>query len=449
MKSKFIIRFLLVSGILIILMAGFIKPVDRTHFLDTSYYHKALKKLDSLRNHSSASQPSQLEAGWAKTNITPDHATPLSGYGSRKGALSTGVHDSLWARGFIFKNHDEKIAFVTLDALLIPPTVTYQLMKRLPSIGYDIHHVYLTATHTHCSVGAWGTSWIGEKFAGDFDQKIVNQLASSILDVIMQAEKNLEPAIIGYAEYDAPELVTNRLVGKDGIIDPWFRVVKIQKKSGSSALLTTFAAHATCLSEVEYRFSRDYPGALVDSLEALENIEFAAFAAGGVGSHRPESGGYGQFDRINWLASSLTKKVHHESINLKEKSRMKMVLMAIPLREAHWRFSENWRFRPWVFKWFIEDSPQYITAFRIGNIVFSGTPCDFSGELIPEIKNGIPANDIHLIVTSFNGGYIGYITKDCWYDMKEYETFIMNWFGPYNGQYFVNMIRKIVNIIIA
>ena len=68
-------------------MAGFIKPVDRTHFLDTSYYHKAQKKLDSLRNHSSASQPSQLEAGWAKTNITPDHATPLSGYGSRKGAL--------------------------------------------------------------------------------------------------------------------------------------------------------------------------------------------------------------------------------------------------------------------------------------------------------------------------------------------------------------------------
>ena len=126
-----------------------------------------------------------------------------------------------------------------------------------------------------------------------------------------------------------------------------------------------------------------------------------------------------------------------------------MVLMAIPLGDAHWRFSENWRFRPWVFKWFIEDSPQYITAFRIGNIVFSGTPCDFSGELIPEIKNGIPANDIHLIVTSFNGGYVGYITKDCWYDIKGYETFIMNWYGPYNGQYFVNMIRKIVNIIIA
>jgi len=60
MKSKYRIRFLLVSSTLIVLIAGFIKPVDRTHFLDTSYYHKAQEKLDSLKNHSSTSQPSQL-----------------------------------------------------------------------------------------------------------------------------------------------------------------------------------------------------------------------------------------------------------------------------------------------------------------------------------------------------------------------------------------------------
>jgi neutral ceramidase len=50
----------------------------------------------------------------------------------------------------------------------------------------------------------------------------------------------------------------------------------------------------------------------------------------------------------------------------------------------------------------------------------------------------------NLIVTSFNGGYVGYITKDEWYDLNKYETRTMNWFGPYNGAYFSEIIGSIV-----
>ncbi len=49
-------------------------------------------------------------------------------------------------------------------------------------------------------------------------------------------------------------------------------------------------------------------------------------------------------------------------------------------------------------------------------------------------------------VAGFNGGYIGYIIRDEWYDLKEYETFYMNWFGPHNGAYFVEMIQKLLEI---
>ena len=52
------------------------------------------------------------------------------------------------------------------------------------------------------------------------------------------------------------------------------------------------------------------------------------------------------------------------------------------------------------------------------------------------------------MVTSFNGGYIGYITNDKWYDLKEYETFTMNWFGPYNGSYFIYLINNLIAIFI-
>lgn len=445
--NKIIKWILALFGIILFIASITIRPVDRTHFLESDYYQIANSRLDSIKTNFTPTTNSNLNAGWSKVNITPKSPTPLSGYGSRKGALSIGVHDSLFARCFVFNNDNENIAFITLDALLVPPAVTLQLMERLPSIGYDLNHVYLTATHTHSSMGAWSNSFIGELFAGEFDQNIVNQISSNIINAIQKAEQNMTPASIGYAEYESSELVTNRLVGNKGIIDPWFRVVKIQKQSGETALLTTFAAHATCLSSNEMKFSRDYPGQLVDSLESLSGIDFAAFAAGGVGSHRPESGGFGQHDRTRWLASSLSQKVNHTSISLNDDNQIDMILFNIPMRNAHWRFSESWRFRPWIFKWLSEDSPQYITAFKLGNIIFSGTPCDFSGELVPDINEGIKNKNYHFIVTSFNGGYIGYITKDCWYDLMEYETFIMNWFGPNNGQYFIHIIKNLVNII--
>src|SRR5690606_42076053 len=45
-----------------------------------------------------------------------------------------------------------------------------------------------------------------------------------------------------------------------------------------------------------------------------------------------------------------------------------------------------------------------------------GTPCDFSGELMPPIDSAARAHGMNAMVTSFNGQYIGYITADQWYD---------------------------------
>ena len=49
------------------------------------------------------------------------------------------------------------------------------------------------------------------------------------------------------------------------------------------------------------------------------------------------------------------------------------------------------------------------------------TPCDFSGELIVPIEKAISNNQLNLIINSFNGGYIGYITEDKWYDRRRYQ----------------------------
>jgi hypothetical protein len=51
---------------------------------------------------------------------------------------------------------------------------------------------------------------------------------------------------------------------------------------------------------------------------------------------------------------------------------------------------------------------------------------------------------LKLIVTVFNGGYIGYITPDSLYDEHFHEVREMNWYGPGNGTYFDQLIRQII-----
>ena len=74
-----------------------------------------------------------------------------------------------------------------------------------------------------------------------------------------------------------------------------------------------------------------------------------------------------------------------------------------------------------------------------------GMPCDFSGELTPELDAYAKSKRLNLMVTSFNGHYTGYITEDSHYDLEEYETITMGWFGPFNGAYLQEVTRDIID----
>jgi hypothetical protein len=435
-------------GIIFCLIAT-IAPVDKTPLSESRYYQLAQQKLDSLNSSYTLQDSKYFKAGWAKTNITPQYPLPLAGYGARKGVFVSTVHDSVWARGFVFDNGFNKSAIITLDLLIIPPAVTEALRILLPEIGYSQDQIFLSATHTHCSVGGWADSWIGTQFAGEYQNEIVNDLAIAIITTIKKAETNLVSAKVGYARYDASPFTRNRLVGEKGSRDTWLRVVKIQQESGAVALITTFAAHATVLSHRQMNYSRDYPGALVDSLENITNVDFAAFCAGAVGSHSPVTKGGKSYNKIALLASNLKSLIgaNVSSIPINKVQQSGTIRFDVPLRKPHIRVAANWRVRPWIFEKLTEVSPAYISLLRIGNIAFIGTPCDFSGELTAAIDEKANALDLNVLVTSFNGGYIGYITKDEWYNLKEYETFVMNWFGPYNGAYFVNLIQRLLEVI--
>lgn len=421
--------------------------VDRTPYQEMDYYTQTMDGFESIDKESLVSIGDTLKVGWARENLLPEGILPLAGYGARHGALYEGVHDSIWAKTFVFDNGDRKYAYVALDLLIVPMEVSKLLPKALDSLGFSMQNTFLTATHSHCSIGGWGTGIAGELFAGAHDPEVVRFIARAIALSVAAADQQKSAAKIGYSEIHAANTVRNRLVGdQKGTVDPWFRFMKIENIEGKTALLTTYSAHATCLHHSFREVSGDYPGELCRKLEASKNVDFAAFSAGAVGSMTPLIHDITGWPKVEYFANQLSEQVvaMENFIPVNYNSLLASLNMDIHLRDAQFRISENIRVRPWVFEQLFGGYPSQITSLRVGDVLFVGTPCDFSGELVDDLVKKARKFGLQLVITSFNGGYAGYITKDEWYDLDEYETRVMNWFGPYNGAYFSEVIGKII-----
>jgi hypothetical protein len=419
-----------------------VSRVDRTPYRQTSFYQQFKQELSGLRVDTAAARADTIRAGWAKVNITPPEPMPLAGYGMRKGRTYQAVHDSLWARAFVFDNGVRKAALVTVDLLIVPPALMEALAQKLPGSGFTLDQVYLTATHSHHSAGGWAHRLSGWAIAGTYQQAWVDRLAGHILQAIRRADGAKQRASLGVGMFPAGELVYNRLAPGNPT-DSLVRVLKIRQDGGATAALVTFSAHATCLRSQESILSRDYPGVLVDSLEKSAQIDFAAFCAGAVGSHGPEAGGE-HLEKAGNMGHFLAQKIliDFNQIPVAAATEVAVANLPLPLRRPQWRIGENVRLRPWVFYAFFGRYEASLKAMRIANTVWVGTPCDFSGELVPPLQGeAAPAT---LFVTSFNGAYIGYITNDVCYDRPHYETRDMNWYGPQNGAYLSEAITELL-----
>jgi neutral ceramidase len=452
---RYFLRVLGVLVALVALVAAFsIRRLDDSPYQQNAFYRTMMARLDSLPNslinpHTPfPTDTGEICVGWSKVNITPNYPVPTAGYGKRKGQTIGVVHDSLFVRAFVFEQKGVKSAVVSCDLLIIPPEVTLQLQRELPSINWSWQHVFIGATHTHNSMGAWGKRYIGELFAGKYDQRIVDLLSRSIVEAIQKAQQNLEPATIGSDRVNANEFVKNRLVDSAGTEDPWLRFLVFTKRSGKRASLVTFAAHSTTLSDSVMQLSRDYNGILVDKLERDNGLEQAVFMAGCVGSMGPEEPKtLNDWQQAAYLADGLEDKMDAAiATNIPWiNTGLRIETIPLSLREPQWRIAENWCLRHWVWTWLYGDYDSEVKAMRLGGILMVGLPCDFSGELMQPLEDYAKSRGKILIITSFNGGYVGYITKDSHYNLNKYETRVMNWFGPNNGAYFSEIVKQLVD----
>lgn len=448
---KKLIRILLFSilalvAVVILFVLVSVIPVDRTPYYEKAFYAEMQFRLDSLQDVQVRESVNSFSAGYAKVNLTPPYRTATAGYAKRKGALFSYVHDSIYVRTMVVDNGTATVALVTADLLLIPPTVTEKLSARLPA-GFDLSNTYLSATHTHNSVGNWGEGLVGALYSGPYDDSLVSFIADKIAESIDLANQNVMPAQLYAGTIPVNGAVYNRLADEEGTVDSLLRVIEVRRADSARLILTSFTAHATCLYGRDLELSRDYPGRLVDELEA-KGYTFAMFMAGAVGSHGckgPQDG----WERIDYLGEHIAHTFldHPEILKPVTDSTLIMITVPLALGPPQVKVLKDWRVRPWLYRKLVGEYPAWLTAMRIGDVVLLGAPCDFSGELMPPIDSAASASDLRAMVTSFNGGYIGYITLDKYYDRDHYETRLMNWYGPGNGAYLTECMIRMMEAV--
>lgn len=420
-----------------------VQRLDDTPYAQTTYYKETINQLQ--RSAPQVTTGDTLQVGWAKVNITPPVGTPLAGYGKRLGMAYEQVHDSAWVRTFAFSNGTSQAYFVSLDMLIAPMSVAAQLEQEYPKLGLQPGQVYLTATHTHTSFGGWQKKLAGRMMAGKYSRQIVQQTVQRIVQSIQQARQNRQPARIGYGQVSAAALVQNRLTGSRFNLDSTLRFIKFEQAGGKTAILCTFSAHPTILSSMQPVLSRDYPGELVDALE--EEVDFAAFAAGAVGSHQAvyTGGTFGSTAAVGRkLAQALQQKLPLVATAYTPTLGSSRTPLYLP--SPQWRIGEHSRFAPGLFYTFFGKYNAYVNALQLGNIVLLGVPADYSGEFMAQLEAQAGQHTQHVLVTGFNGGYVGYLIPDKHYQLHKYEARDMNFYGPHAGNYLTDILLHLLTL---
>jgi hypothetical protein len=160
-----------------------------------------------------AADASPLKAGAFAQDITPPRF-PISVNGGMSDHFAQAAHDPLHARCLVIANDQTQLAIVVCDSCMIPREIIDSARRRAAyRTGIPAANFLVSATHAHSCPTVAGV------FQSDPNDDYREFLADRIVDGIVQAWKQLEPARIGWATaIDDTQLFNRRWKLKDGVI---------------------------------------------------------------------------------------------------------------------------------------------------------------------------------------------------------------------------------------
>jgi neutral ceramidase len=197
-----------------------------------------------------------------------------------------------------------------------------------------------------------------------------------------------------------------------------------------------------------HKASGDYPGAVQEMIEGRYG-GVCLFAIGPVGSMGPAQEELPPPERGRRLAEIISGRVEgifSSAAAPRTVARLGSAIVEADLPVLQFRVSQGWRLSP-VVSPLIHSRRTYVHAVRINDLVLLGMPADYSGELADwmEKVGDYWTRRFCVVVTSFNGDYIGYLLPPERYSFGFYEG-QMAFFGPGCGEYFGQIARRIIYV---
>ncbi|MFD2034384.1 neutral/alkaline non-lysosomal ceramidase N-terminal domain-containing protein [Belliella marina] len=413
--------------------------IDRSDYKTKAYYLETISKLQDLKPDSS--EGDSWLVGWSKINATPAEPANLVGYAPR--GNYDFVLDSSFVRALVIGNGMQNVAILNYELLIVHPYLADRIKQRIENENLPIDFIYFTATHTHSGIGGYIPGLMGKVAFGGYDESIVNMLEQKTLEGLQNALESQDSASVSFQVSLTDSLVYNRFVHEDPV-DPYIRQLVFRKSTGEKATFLTYSAHPTTLAVKFMGLSGDYPHYLMDKFET-GLYDFALFAAGTVGSQGPSRTG-NQPEHTKAFAEAVFQQAisNVEEEETVDRKKIGFTRLPVALREAQYRLGKNIRLQPWVFESAFGESNAHFDAVLIGNTLLISSSGEVSGTFMQDWEKLAKSRGLNLMVTTFNGGYIGYITPDAYYDYEYHEVRSMNWYGPYNGTYFIELVNGLI-----
>lgn len=427
---------------LVVLLIISIQPVDYTVFTEQDYFKKTQSHIQSL-NFDPVKE--NFTTGWSKSSITPEKPVRLTGL--RFNPYES-IADSIWIKTFIIASKEDTIALITYDLWIIHPHLSKYLQNEIKNRIPSINAIYFSATHTHSSIGGWASGALGQLIVGGNHEETLEFIGDQTISSLKKSISNLEETIISYGRASTYGLVVNRLDRENGPVDSFIRYLLFEHKSGKKAIYSTFSAHTVFLSKDKNNLSADYPGLFLLKMQQADSLDLASFAAGAMGSHTPIIENRDDSYTAMELYSGKLAEFYINSTPDSQDSMLNVNFQTIPVSipSPQFRISENWRLRPWIFEGLLGTTSASITCLQLGNVLMVGLPIELSGEFYQDLESKAQKKGFHLMITTFNGTYLGYAPRNTYYnEVKKAETRSMNWYGPYSGEYFSSLIEEIIH----
>jgi neutral ceramidase len=396
--------------------------------------------------------PTILRAGAARIEITPPVGIDLTGFLARQNP-GEGVRDPLYVRALVVDDDDRQVALVSCDLLGFERELVVELRDRIAlATGIAAPATMIACTHTH-----GGPATIRLVDCGEINEDYVESLLPRIVDVVVQAQSNLQPATLAIGSAVSTTGVFNRRTPGD-VIDPEVALLQLSKVSDGKpiAIIINYTCHPTSLSAVNRQITADYPGVVCERLEQATGA-ITLFLMGAIGDVGPVARGEETLLAIgNAVAdAALAELPVLTPVDVTRVETMSeeltLPLLPLPSREQwiDWRTgyeqaalaaeSEEkpdvakvqWAMVHWTERMFEEMqehklSPSVnaeIQVLRLGDCVIVGVPAEYFVELGLQIKEAIKREGAsQVMICGFANGNVGYIPARRAYPKGGYEV---------------------------